>query len=410
MNTLISLLIFSLPLGVVLRVKLFQNVYFYPIDIIVGLIFLLTLYKIIIQKEDIQPRQIFKYLVAFLAIGLISLIVNINNLSIVQFAISLSYAVRFAAYASILFAVQFLKNKQKDALISKLLISGGTFVILGFIQYFFYNDLRNLSYLEWDIHLFRLFSTFFDPNFAGAYLVLIFLLTLGSFFNDKNKLLSAKKICYVMLGAGALISIILTYSRSALLVLIVGICVFMIFRGLVRQLVVIVIGIVAVYFLFANYQIEGLNPFRLISAQSRLTSVGQTVYVFEKNPILGVGFNSFRYAQVRYNFRNKLGISLSNADSGADNSFLFIAATCGIIGFSLFILYLYTIFKTLFFVKKSNVPRSWLAQVAISSLVVVLFDSLFINSFFYIFILAWIMILLGITVYNTKIKSRIKRT
>ena len=105
----------------------------------------------------------------------------------------------------------------------KLMVSGAIFIVFGYIQYLFYSNLRNLYYLGWDDHLYRLFSTFLDPNFAGIFLVLILLLTVQYFFLERKTKI---KIVIAMFSVLALIALYLTYSRSAFISMVLGVSIF----------------------------------------------------------------------------------------------------------------------------------------------------------------------------------------
>src|SRR3989344_4212784 len=84
-----------------------------------------------------------------------------------------------------------------------------------------------LYYLGWDEHLYRLFSTFLDPNFAGAFFVLYFLFALNILIDSLKKQTKFFSLFIGLMSFLALIAIFLTYSRSALLMLITGSFIFL---------------------------------------------------------------------------------------------------------------------------------------------------------------------------------------
>src|SRR3989338_10052214 len=239
MNVLINLLIFSLPLGVIFRITPVSNVSIYPLDFSAGLIFLYVLFQIVIRKENIREKKLFIMVSLFLLVGFISLLINMRYLTLQTFLTSFAYSLRYAAYASIIFAFQFLDQKFKKSINLKLIVAGTIFTFLGFIQYFYYPNLRNLYYLGWDEHLYRLFSTLLDPNFAGAFLVLFILLltenVIRSFKNRKNL------IFFSILWIPTLISILLTYSRSAFIMLVISMVVLLSIHKMYRALFLLVV-------------------------------------------------------------------------------------------------------------------------------------------------------------------------
>jgi O-antigen ligase len=89
---------------------------------------------------------------------------------------------------------------------------------------------------------------------------------------------------------------------------------------------------------------------------------------------------------------------VSHADSGTDNSYLFILATTGIVGLIVYIGFLRSLFHMSWNVYKEK--RSIFAIVFIASLSSVLIDSLFINSLFYPFIIVWLWMLVGLINYS----------
>ncbi|MBI4092055.1 MAG: O-antigen ligase family protein [Candidatus Levybacteria bacterium] len=396
MNILLNLLIFSLPLGVVFRITPIQNVSFYLHDILAGLIFLFVLFQIIIRREKIKGKKLFIIIFLFLLVGFISLLINMRHLTFQTFLISFAYSLRYAAYASIIFAFQFLDKKFKESINIKLIVAGAIFTAVGFIQYFYYPNLRNLYYLGWDEHLYRLFSTFLDPNFAGAFLVLIILLLSDNIirnYKHKNRVIS-----YAVLWVAVLIAIFLTYSRSAFIMLTISIVVLLSIHKMYRVLLLLVVLFLSLFFIFSNRNIEGLNPLRITSVEARIDSANEAFTIFAKNPLIGVGLNAYRYAQVRYGFRTDSGTLVSNADAGTDNSYLFVLATTGVIGLLIFLDLWVNVFRLIIRSLHSNIH----GRLAFASIAGLLVNAIFINSLFYTPIIAWIFLLIGLTVNKNR--------
>ena len=85
-QNLITLFIFLLPFGVVLRIETLPNVFVYPSDIVAGLVLFFTLYKIITIKK-IPHEELFYPLVLFVLIGFISLLINSRFLNLNSFLV-----------------------------------------------------------------------------------------------------------------------------------------------------------------------------------------------------------------------------------------------------------------------------------------------------------------------------------
>ena len=352
-------------------------------------VILLSAYWVLFTIKNLKKIKINKDLripvLIFSTVALLSLILNARLLNINELFVSSLYFIRWIAYASIIFIIPMFDNPFKKIITKFLILIGALIVVLGYIQYLLYPNLRNLYYLGWDEHLYRLFSTFLDPNFAGAFFVLYFLFLLNILIESFKK---QSRIFSLYLGVIAfltLIAIFLTYSRSALLMLIVGAFVFLFLNTKKTQaILVVVIFLLSTTLVPKAYKTEGTNFFRIASSEARLGSAKQAIEIIRKNPFFGVGFNAYRYAKSRYGFQPSM-LEGSHADAGTDNSFLFLLATTGVIGF---IAYLYMWFKIL----KINI-RSKLLIASISALFV---DSLFVNSLFYSFLMFWIWALVGL--------------
>ena len=385
LKLLFILTIFLFVFGEIIKVP-FAGLSVKLIDI--GII-LLAAYWVLFIVKNFKKIKINRGLgipiLIFSTIALFSLLLNSRLLTGKEFFVSFLYLIRWIAYASIIFIIPMFDNSFKKIIIKLLIFIGVIIVVLGYIQYFFYPNLRNLYYLGWDEHLYRLFSTFLDPNFAGAFFVLYFLFALNILIDSLKKQTKFFSLFIGLMSFLALIAIFLTYSRSALLMLITGSFIFL-FLNARRSFAILmaIIFLLATLFLPKAYKTEGTNFFRIVSSEARFSSAKQAITIFRQNPIFGVGFNTYRYAKSRYGFHPSM-LEESHADAGTDNSFLFLLATTGIVGFGA---YLFMWFKIL----KINIK----SKLLIASIAALFVDSLFINSLFYSFLMFWIWTLVGL--------------
>ena len=394
MSTLFTLLLFSLPLGVLTRFNVYQNAYFYLHDILVVLIFIIFIYKLLTKEIILPNKKLLNYFIAFLVVGFVSLLTNLRFLTAEQFTVSLLYLVRYALYGSLIFSVVALDQNYIKKINAKFIISGTLFVSLGFLQYFFYQDLRNLYYAGWDEHLYRLFSTFLDPNFAGIFLVFVLLLIFSNLlYILKNKNKHQFRLLSIMMFLN-LVSIYLTRSRSAFIALVVGVVVLLAINKKTKLLIPVLILFVTGVVIFSDSRIENMNPLRFASSEARIESAQTAISVIEKNPIVGVGFNAYRYALERYGYIDKQTRYPSNADAGTDNSYLFVIATSGIVGFIVFMKFLWEVLALL----RRNAKSSVIGIAALASFIALLINTLFINSLFYPLVMVWMFIMIGVTV------------
>lgn len=393
-----SLFIISFPIAEIGRFQFNNGVSFTLNDILLfSSILIWILFRI--KKKGLFPIGFLqKSLFLFCLAGFIALIINFGNLGIEKLSVSFLYLVRFVSYALIYFIVKDFEPKFKKKIPYLLLFSGSVFVLIGYIQYFFYPSLKNLFYLGWDEHLYRMFSSFFDPNFAGAFFVLFFFFLtyfLNAFYKRKEYL----KLTFIsVLTIITFLSIYLTYSRSALLMLVVGVIIYLTLFNKKRLILIVLFPIILFIFLSPkSFQTEGTNLFRTVSSEARLSSASQGINIFIKNPVLGVGFDAYRYALNRYEGLNTTYWQTTHSGGGTDNSFIFVLATTGIVGFIAYIYFLSRIIKLGFLNIKKN---KYLSIILISSVVAVSVDSFFVNSLFYIFIIEWLFVLAGLTENN----------
>lgn len=392
----------TFSIGEIIRFDLGNNIYVKMVDIAAAILLLawiLNNFKDLIKK--VKSNSLFTSIMWVVLIMCISLVVNFKNFSGNEILASFSYTVRWVLYASLFFIVKSFTPKFKEKVSYLLLMVGGLIIFFGFIQYFFYSNLRNLYYLGWDEHMHRMFSTFLDPNFAGAFFVMYLMLLLGIFlyFFENNKI---KNTYFVgLVSIFSILSIFLTYSRSALIMLLTSTVIFCVLTRKLKW----TIGIILIWGIFVivsskSFYIENMNLWRTASAEARIDTALIAVKIIRENPILGIGFNTYRYVQINYGFRNSVNANISHADAGTDNSLLFIFATTGVVGL---IIYLNLILKMM---KKSydnytkhtkkNIQK-YIAIALISSMGGILINSIFINSLFYSFILIWIWLMLGLT-------------
>lgn len=163
---------------------------------------------------------------------------------------------------------------------------------------------------------------------------------------------------------------------------------------------IILISVIFISISSRSFNIENVNLFRIASTEARIDSARIAMQIIKDNSIFGIGFNTYRYAQIKYGFRNPGDSRLSHADAGTDNSFLFILATTGIVGLIFYLNLLWKILKMSYLnyeQYKNQDVQKYIAIAIIASVGGIMIDSLFINSLFYSGMLAWLWILLGVT-------------
>lgn len=371
------------PFGLLLRVKLTTNVYILPQDILVFLLFVIAILDRIKKKDYKIKDKFILFQLAFLLVGATSLITNTLINRDVNIFISSLYLLRYTSYLNLVNIRSLIGKVSTKSLI---FFSGFLLLAFGYLQYFFYYDLKYLYYFGWDNHLYRMVGTFLDPNYTGVFYSILFFVLLSPVLYLGIR----RSYSFLVYSFFVVIAVYLTYSRTALVSLMLGITSISI---LTKKLKFLLFGVIVFFILLiaiSDVSIEGLNPFRTASSIERVLSVKEATHIFFKNPILGVGFNAYRYAMVRYGLRNPLGAAMSNADAGTDNSVLFVLATTGIAGFCFFALSYFFLLKKLF-----N-ERNTLGIIPFCMLISFIAGSLFLNVLFYTPLLMFVFTVLSV--------------
>lgn len=416
-KVLFLILLFSLIIGQpgAITVGPFSNMYVHDLVIVVLLISWLT-YSLLIRKKVFIP-SIFLLFFLFMFWGLFTLVFGgiRFSLELKEFVVSALFLFRLAAYTGVfLVAFNLAREDLKNSylLLKTLVFSGVVFSIFGFIQMMLLPVLKNLSFSPgWEPYTGRLSSTFFEPNFAGAFIALNLLLVvtwLTFKYNDmKGSFLPLIASIFILVPA-----LSLTLSRGAWLLFIVASASLGFFRNKF-------FWAFALIFLIATILVvpgarERLSPVSSVlttkteslgekvklvdqSALARLGSWDRGVRLFKENPVTGVGFNTIRFVSARQGFFGEEDLG-GRSGAGVDSSLLFVLATTGVVGFLIFLGIGFRIFKDSFiaFRKKDSKFSSFMGLLMFSSGLGLLAESTFINSLFYPQIILWFFTMLGI--------------
>lgn len=408
---LLIVLLVLLPFGELLRFSVGNNIIIKPQDILVGIIGVIWVifYSRIFTKpftlKFLKEKQITMPLLAFGSIGLLSLLLNSSWLTPNEFVTSFLYWVRWVFYSLLFFVILSVNEKIKQKITFLLIVSGICILIAGFVQYFFFSSLKSLYYLGWDDHMYRMFSVFLDPNFTGAFFVLYFLFIGGKLYQllqrfsykqlRKNKTELKQGVFMSSILIFTFIAICLTFSRSALLMLLVGLGTFLILINK-KKLIVMMLFVLVFFALIASphFYVENINLFREASGKARLENYATAVKIIQEQPLTGIGFNSYRYAKESYGIPSGWTHVPSHADAGVDNSFLFVLVTTGIPGLLIYLWLWAVVLRRAFYLyrQKSNI----MALIVFSSSLALFTSALFINSLFFPAFMLWIFILIGL--------------
>lgn len=331
-------------------------------------------YFLLVRKSFKLPKSSIMFFI-FTSSALASLLFSLNKFSIEQFTVSGFYLVRWAAYlisSVVIFNMLDKKMIGKEKILKALIVSGVLVSLIGFVQLVVFPDFTKLSpELGWDPHKNRLASTFFDPNFVGAYLTICLTIIIDRIFGDK-KVRKFDIAAFVIM----LFALFLTFSRSAWAMFAVVILVYGVFRSKMLLITAFLMCFM-VYFAVPRIQtrISGITD-PADSASLRIGSWTKAFKIIKDNFWLGVGFNTYRYVQKQYGFLSPDSENL-HSGAGSDSSLLFVFATTGLLGFFLYLIsYAYCLVE-------SFLRRRVRGLIVFSVMAGLLVESLFINSLFY---------------------------
>ncbi len=395
----ITLLLLSLNQLVSVSKSEGMNIYLF--DIAIALFsFLGVVYFALVKKSLKIPKNSFLFGI-FSVFAIASLVFSFSTLEIPaeDFVVSAFYLFRFFSYllsGVVVFNMMDKKLITKEKIFKAFIYSGVFLAVIGFIQLLVLPDFTVLDpELGWDPHKNRLASTFFDPNFVGAYFVICLVLLLEKFFPEKRKgdmdfqnlkhtedfakvsdeFPKPKKgdfIAFLIIFT----ALVLTFSRSAWGMLGVAILLYGLFRSRVLLIAAFIVVFLA-YFAIPRVQtrLSGITD-PADSASLRLVSWRNALEIVKDNFWTGVGFNSYRYAQEEYGFLD-IGEENVHSATGSDSSLLFVFATTGILGFlSYFLALIFPLFG-------ASAKKGERSLISASVILPLLLESQFINSLFY---------------------------
>lgn len=360
LNVLFPLYLILFPFG--------QVLHDYKVTDIIVLIISVLFFSDI--KEKFKPKGKF---LSFIMIGVFALTLSTTFFGVAGITEGLLYFVRLVSFVLLFSFVRskYKSEKDKELVYQKLLFVNFFVVIFGFVQYFFFPDLRYLKTFGWDDHYFRLVSTFLDPAFTGIIMLLGLILSL-------NWYIKKGKNVYLALGTLNLLAIALTYSRSTYLALVVSLVYFAI---LIKRKFILIFPLFLLILipLLPRPSSEGVKLERTYSIFQKFDDYGKATVLISKSPVFGIGFNNTCVG--RETFLNESGY-MSHSCSGIDNSILFILATTGVVGFIFFV----EVLTKINFRSASGV-----------ALVAVLTHSMFTNTLFYPFVMGYLAIILALS-------------
>jgi len=342
MNYLVFILLVLFPLGQLARTSFLFN------DVAVGAVVFIYAIR---NFSKIVRDPITKPLVLWVLVMAGSLLINISNYSYSQILAAFFYQLRFLAYSGLYFLAQSHPLLKRGIILGIILVG-----VAGILQYLLLPDVSFLSAFDWDDHYYRLVSTFLDPGFTGVILLIGLVASHNPLF---------------------FIVIMLTYSRATYLAYLFSFAVLAIYQKSVKVFVIAALALAIALPLLPKSTGEGTKLSRENSIYARINNWKESISIWQKSPIFGVGYNTYRYVRT--------GVTAqSHSGAGADSSILFVLATTGVVGLLTYLYLLLTMAR----LGKNN--PTFLAIMA-----GVFVHSWFNNTLFYPFVLECMWVLLG---------------
>lgn len=351
-TTILIFTFFAFFIGQIFRISLF-NVTFPLIDLAIATLSLLNFFHHL-KQNSLEIKN--KYFIYFLIFSLLTLLFSqhtFQTFSLTPFF----YLLRLTFLLSLFIFPLNLNNKYKNIFIIFVI----TNIIFGVIQYLFWPDFTYFNIANWDPHLYRLVSTYFDPTFTG----LIYLFLLIKLFLDKK--IPYRRPLIVL----SYLAMSLTYSRSTFLSFLFAFGFISLSQKKIKILLISTLLVFITLIVLPRQPGEGTKLERTSSVYAKIENYQEGFKLFLTSPLTGVGYNNLPIIR-------KID-PRSHAISGYDGSLLTILVTTGVIGVALFVFGFYTFFN------QSNLLKK-------TMLISLLVHSLFANSLLY----PWILLSLAL--------------
>ncbi|MDO8638446.1 MAG: O-antigen ligase family protein [Candidatus Daviesbacteria bacterium] len=364
------------------------------LDLLVGCLALMNLgsWLLVHPKPTFDKNLINLASLGFILVAVISLIFSPIQLTSSERLIAASYIIRLGAFFSLLW---FPNKLLSNLAIEKILIFSGVIIAtLGLLQLVAFPDLQFLAAINFDPHYLRTVSSLLDPNFTGAFLSLTAVILWPKLFT--KKILLADLLIFGLIY----ITLLTTFSRGGYLAFGAGLLTISILQKSPKQFILSVILTGILLFSFKQYNGIVAVPRKIDRGQSaaaRLDTWQQGFDIFGKYPILGVGFNTYRFALRDLHLADEQFLEKRGASTN-DSSLLYVASTTGVIGLGFYLAFLMGILKLGWRLKKSHTR----GVILIGGLAALLAQSFFANTLFYPFLLIWLILYLNSVFYQSK--------
>ncbi len=253
--------------------------------------------------------------------------------------VALKEALRYTSYFMLFFIIKYeIDDKDKIDILLKIYMCMNMIVgSIAVAQYFIYMHSAQYKGLQY----IKISSTLDNSNILSAFLMLSLFPQIVFMINVRNR---RKKILYGLSAMVVTAGILLTYSRNALLGLIIGAILLSIVYS--KKIILYIIGFGGLSLLIPKVFQRFVDILNVSQNTSRLKIWKTAIYMIKDNPILGIGSGNF---PVLYNSYIKVHPELkyyynSGIAIHPHNLFLKIQCELGIPGTIIFLLLLVVLF------------------------------------------------------------------
>lgn len=386
-------------------------------DILLPLFAILWTGKKVIFQEKFPKNSFILPGFIFVGITILSWILGAWGLDIKAKILSFSYIIRIIsilifAWATLEMVGKVINSKEQiiNIFLIRLFKITGIILFLGFLQFYLFPDLANISTEGgWDPHFGRFLGTWMDPNYLGGFLAFMIPLLIAQFYGRTT---TKAKFWVGLLMLVSLYALFLTFSRSAYLAAAIGLFLFFVFHD--RKMILIGILVMTIGILSSERSTkrvgELLGTMKSVvlqdtdevdaTASLRIQNWQKSFGLFQKYPILGIGYNTYRFRAAEEGVVDESYFSAG----GADSTLLTILVTTGIVGFVSFLYFCIKIlfinlFRYLARIKnlELKVRNEALIYLGFTSGFLAMFvHAFFVNSFLFPLILMPVMAVAGI--------------
>ncbi len=379
-------------------------------DLLIPLFAILWVGKKLITQEKFPHCDWITAGMLFVSVAIVSWLFGAWNLEFSEKVLSFAYCIRLLTimimgWAGVEFFGQKIPKLQtsdyklqnlKGVFFRRFFLISGVVIALGFLQFVLVPDISNWSTEGgWDPHEGRLLGTWLDPNYLAGFLGFLLPLVAGTWYKKKNGFL-------LLLGLAGLAALFLTFSRSGYLAAAVGLGLFFLLRDWKIILISVRLAVLGLSLSERAQQrvteLSGTMASVLLqdtaevdpTAKLRIQNWIKTVDVWKKYPVLGLGYNTYRWRGAEEGVVDESYFSAG----GADGTHLTVLVTTGILGTLAYLWFLWMLFW-------KPVRRWWLnrdtQQLGFAmGILALLIHAMFVNSLFFPLIFLPVIVIAGV--------------